>query len=105
MTAPFPTAQQLARAVVMAAQFSGEDPETILTTTVDVRARNYALAALVEAFPEALITQLANALNFAAPDRAAAILAHTRKTGWWREGHVDEIVGALVASEYGERAL
>ena len=103
--ADFPTAEQIARAIVMAAQMTEEDPEAIMSGFAFSRARNIALVALKEAFPTARAAALATCLKFAVPRQGSSIMLNTRKNHWWREDWIDEIVGALVAPEYGERAL
>lgn len=105
MIAALPTAQDVARAVAVAARFTGEDPEAILASPAFAQARNYALVALADVFPSAAVYDLAKALKFAEPERAGYVIAGTRRTNWWREGLVDEIVGAIVAPSYRERAL
>lgn len=103
----FPTADQIATAIVEACRLTGEDPIALVggERGHKARARYVALAALMEAFPEAPKTGLARTLAFPTPKAAAGNLSHqARKCLWWREEFVDEVVGALVAEQYGEQA-
>lgn len=103
----FPTADQIAIAIVMACRLSGTNP--ILTalgqvTQRESRGRHIAFAALIEAFPDARRMGIARCCGYRAIGSAAANLPTYRKTSWWVEDWVDEVVGAVVAEHYGEQA-
>lgn len=107
-TAPdFPTADEVAKAIVLAARLHGEDPEAIFETGTTSRARHVAMEALRIAYPKAKRAPLALCLGYRTTAEGKAPLAMinmARKTKWWREEYVDEIVGTLVASRYGEQS-
>ncbi|SFV31230.1 hypothetical protein SAMN05216456_1275 [Devosia crocina] len=105
MTAILPTAEQIARAVVLASRAVGEDPESIFRNKGTSRARLIALASLREIFPKARYDQLGRMLNFASPKRAVNDLAEAQHGAAWRDDWIDEVVGGLVSQQYGERAL
>lgn len=99
----FPTADEIALAVVTACRLTGDMPiATCLRQTS--RARPIALAALIEVFPEAKRQSLARLVGYETPQTGTTSLMMARKCKWWREEHVDEVVGVLVAGQYGERA-
>lgn len=102
----FPTADQIATAIVMACRFTECNPIlTALGTEAGekARGRHLAMAALVEAFPEARHTGLARCCGYLkSPSSARSNLKIIRRGAWWSDEWVDEIVGALVADQYGE---
>lgn len=102
---PFPTANDIAQAVVIAARLFDENPIAVVGEAARSRARILALEALAEAFPGARKTRLAELVGFAKPAAHGVVLRHARSATWWNEAHVDEIVGELVKDEYGEWAL
>lgn len=100
----FPTADEIALAVVTACKLTGDKPiATCLGQTS--RARHIALAALMEVFPEANRPKLSRLVGYESPHNGTAHLNMSRKCKWWREVWVDEVVGALVVDQYGEAAL
>ena len=100
----FPTADQIAIALVAAARALNEDPIAVARGVAGVRSRHVALGALVAAFPDARRVGLARCLGYPTPPSAQAAVIHAKKARWWNELLVDEIVGALVAEQYGDRA-
>lgn len=103
----FPTADQIALAIVMACQLTGTN--AVLTALGQVsqresRGRHIAFAALIEAYPEARRMGIARCCGYRNFASAASNLPTYQKTEWWREDLVDEVVGALVADKYGEQA-
>ncbi len=104
----FPTADQIALAIVMACQLVGTNP--VLTalgqvTQRESRGRHLAFAALIDAFPDARRIGVARCCGYrSGMGSAASNLPTYRKAAWWREEWVDEIVGAIVADQYGEQA-
>lgn len=55
------------------------------------------------AFPEAGRGSLARCCGYASPRAGQSHVIQARRTRWWRESHVDEVLGALVAERYGEQ--
>jgi hypothetical protein len=68
------------------------------------RARHIAFAALADLHPDLSLCTIAESLGYHTPDTARIRLAQVRKAGWWKEIYVDEVVGVIVAPQYGERA-
>lgn len=106
----FPTADQIAIALVTACIAVGYgDPELIASKRQmgdRARARHVAFAALIDVFPDARKAGLARCCGYGTPDAAFGNLKNQfrGKSRWWNEDWVDEVVGALVADQYGERA-
>jgi hypothetical protein len=103
----FPTADQVALAIVVACRLAGTNP--ILTAMGQVahresRGRHIAFAALIEVFPDARRMSIARCVGYRAIGSAMANLPTYRKTEWWNELWVDEVIGALVADQYGAQA-
>lgn len=99
----FPTADQVAIAIVTACQFTGDKPfATCMRQTS--RARHVAFAALKDVFPEARTGGLARCCGYANPHTASVHLKQAQKAAWWNETWVDEVVGALVGGDYGDQA-
>jgi hypothetical protein len=104
----FPTADQIALAIVTACHLSGTNP--VLTALGQVsqqqsRGRHVAFAALIEAFPDARRIGIARCCGYrSGMGSAASNLPTFRKTTWWREDWVEEVIGLLVAEQYGEQA-
>jgi hypothetical protein len=99
----FPTADQIATAIVTACRLTGEDPIAIIEGERGhrARARHIAFDALIEAFPQAKKVGLARCLGYSTPAKAPSNLVYVfRKLQWWRETWVDEVIGALVADQY-----
>ncbi|MES0071879.1 hypothetical protein [Mesorhizobium sp. M0058] len=100
----FPTADQIALAIVTACRFCETNP--VLTALGQVsqretRGRHIAFAALIEAFPEARKMGVARCCGYGKGVASAlGNLGTYRKTSWWREDWIDEIVGVLVADQY-----
>lgn len=100
----FPDADQIAMAIVMANRLTGENAPVATCMRQTSRARHVAYAALCEAFPEARKLSLARLTGHATPAAAKPSLNSAMKAAWWRDDWVEEVVGALVADQYGERA-
>jgi hypothetical protein len=100
----FPTADQIALAIVTAARLTGEDPEAVLRGEYGVRARVYAMSGLLLAFPKARRVGLGECLGYPTPRAAQASVISSSNTKGWREEWADEVLGALVAPLYGEGA-
>lgn len=100
----FASADQVARAIVTSADLFGEDAEALAAGRGGSRARIVAFAGLIEAFPDINKRAAARGCGFAHPAAAPAKLIDVRQARWWDEARVDEVVGALVAEHYGDRA-
>jgi len=100
----FPTAPQIALAIVTACRLTGDEPEALLRGDYGCTARNYAMDALLTAFPAARRVGLATALGYPTPRAGQAAVLTARKAKGWREEWADEVLGALVADLYGEQA-
>lgn len=99
----FPTADQIAKAIVEACRLTGDKPVATCMRQTS-RARHVAFAALIEIFPEARRESLARLVGYPTPRAGTAALGMARKTGWWNDDLVDEVVGSLVGDQYGEQA-
>ncbi|MDR3495318.1 MAG: hypothetical protein P4L82_12025 [Ancalomicrobiaceae bacterium] len=106
-----PTAEDYARAIVMACRFTGNGPMQMALGAGRSRARVVAFAALKTAFPQAVFEHIARRVGFAsAPSgKSAGMIAATALCGarlaqWWRDEWVGEIVGVLVGEDTGARA-
>lgn len=103
----FPTADQVALAIVTACRLVGTNPVLTAMGQVaqkDSRGRHLAFASLIEAFPEARRIGVARCCGYrSGMGSAASNLPTFRKSAWWREDWIDEIVGLLVADQYGEQ--
>ena len=100
----FPTADQIATALVTASRFFGEDPIATASGEMGMRSRHVAMDALVRAFPKARRAGLGRCLGYGTPRAAQAAVITARKGKWWSDDVVDEVVGALVGDQYGEQA-
>ena len=99
------TAADVARAIVMACRAMDEDPEAVVSDpTLMSRGRRVAYDALRSAFPDEPRTALARYLGFPEAYNVSSGVNMARRSSWWPELLVDEIVGCLVAGEYGDRA-
>lgn len=85
---------------VEAALIAASEVEPIL-----VRAKLLAVAALAELFPSTSMARFAVRLGLNNPSNAAKRVARSMAMSWWSDTHVDHVVGALVAPQYGDRAL
>lgn len=97
MIGAYPTADQVALAVVTAARLVDESP------LAPERARYIAFAGLIEAYPDTPKRHLARLafLGGGAWKAAPSNLQHViRPAKWWRDEFVDEVTGALVTDEY-----
>jgi len=68
------------------------------------RARHVAFEALSVLYPAYGNTRLGIRLGYSNPANAGAMVADAKYAFWWNDCHVDEVIGALVADQYGERA-
>jgi hypothetical protein len=104
---PFPTANEIAQAVIEASRHFGENPDEIANPASAMRSRWIAFDALREAYPDADRKRLAHCLCISTDAQIrsySAVLSNYRRAPWWSDRLVDEIVGALVAEHYGEQA-
>jgi hypothetical protein len=97
----YPTADQIARAIVTACGLTGDKPIATCMRQPS-RARNVALQALIELFPDANRRVLGRCLGYAKPATATTTLGMARKSTWWRDEWVDEVVGAVLGGEGDE---
>lgn len=104
MTIEHPTNEQITAAVVAAARLTGEDPVIVIEGGNAPRARAIAYAALLEVFPGCAKRTPAYNLGYFGAHEANDRLAKARKSGWWRDDWLDDVVGALVADRYGAQA-
>jgi len=56
------------------------------------------------AFPETPKMAMARCCGFVHPRAGQSYVVQARKARWWSEELVDEVLGAVVADRYGERA-
>ncbi|CAN7307818.1 hypothetical protein LJR231_001592 [Phyllobacterium sp. LjRoot231] len=101
--ATFPTADEIAKAIVAACKCTGENPLMAFAPET-LRARHYALDALTAVFPEARKIGLSKCLGYKTPKAGTTHVYISKRTPWWREEFTDEVVGVLVAEQYGEQA-
>lgn len=99
----FPTADEIAIAVVTACRLTKEGPMATCMRQPS-RARSIALQALMDVFPDAQRTSLARCVGHPKPPHATASVNMARKCSWWREDWLEEVVGAVVARQYGDQA-
>lgn len=99
----FPTADHVAIAIVTAARLVGENPLEVVGGGYS-HARHIAMEALVIAFPDARRAGLGRCCGYPVPRAAQAGVFHAKRTRWWSDDLVDEVVGAVVAERYGEQA-
>ncbi|ODN70195.1 hypothetical protein [Methylobrevis pamukkalensis] len=85
----FPSPHVLARVILAACRITGEAPEDVVRGAMGLRARHYALAGLIVAFPEAEKRSLARCLGYGSVNSAASNLGQCRRSLWWREENVD----------------
>lgn len=100
----FPTADQIALAVVTSARLVGESPLAVVRGGARSRARVLAMESLKLAFPEFSWMAVARCCGHAHPRAAQAAVLQAHDRAWWRDDLLDEVVGALVAELYGEQA-
>jgi len=98
----FPTADQIATAIVAACRLTGDLPFATCMRQPS-RARAVAMAALIEVFPDARRIGIARCCGLVTPANVSPILAAARAAKWWRDDWVEEVVGLLVADSYGEQ--
>lgn len=99
----FPTADQVAIAIVTACKLTGDMPISTCLRQQS-RARNIAMQALMNVFPDARRQGLARCCGYPTPATGTTTLNMARKASWWREVWVDEVIGALAADQYGDQA-
>lgn len=95
----FPTADQIAIAIVESCKLAGGNPILIAMGQGmgdTALGRHVALASLVEAFPDARKAGLARCCGYRTPAPAVGNLKSFRQQRWWNEDHVDEVVGAVI---------
>ncbi len=99
----FPSADQIALAIVEACRLTGDGPVATCLQQQS-RGRHIAFSALCEVFPEASKRRLARLTGYAKPETWSPIVQSAKRAGWWRDEWVDEVVGVLVADQYGDQA-
>jgi hypothetical protein len=97
------TADDIARAVVTACAITQEEP-TMWLPGSRLRARPIVHAALREAFPDVPKAAITRACGYKTPNAGKVSLITARNTKWWDDDIVTEVVGAVVAPQYGTRA-
>ncbi len=100
----FPTPDKITLAIATACSLTGEDPVACVQGERGIRARHVAYAALSEVYKKAGRSALAEKLGYAIPRNCMIQTIRARNQQWWNDVWVDEVVGALVADEYGEQA-
>lgn len=105
----YASADQIARAVIVAAHLTGADPLNVVANTdgrgsPNMRARKLAFAGLVAALPGARVSAIARGLGF--PYKGSVVVQKiTPRPLWLREDWLDEVVGAVLAPEIEPVAL
>lgn len=99
----FPSADHIAVAIVTAARAASENPLEVVGGGKS-HARHIAMEALMLAFPDARRAGLGRCCGYRVPHAAQAGVFHAKRTRWWSDDLVDEVLGAVVAERYGERA-
>ncbi|MEK1928512.1 MAG: hypothetical protein AAAC47_01770 [Pararhizobium sp.] len=99
----YPTADQVARAIVAACELTAENP-LMITEPSQLHARHYAFAALKKEFPNVQSVILARCVGYPQPRKGYAYSMSARHEHWWRDMITDDVLGALVADQYGDRA-
>lgn len=94
----FPTAHEIATAIIAAASLHQEDPIATLQGAHDRRGRYLAFAALIEAFPSVQRYKLAGFCGFGkSSTKASSNLTLARKWAWWRDSDLGTVKAALAA--------
>jgi hypothetical protein len=108
----WPTAREVAVAIVAAARLCGEDPVAIAEGAVQKRSRYkrgryLAFAALRDAFPSAPKAPLARCCGFgkSANNAAGNLKAARQNSEWWRDDHLAMVAAALAGAEDGSGAV
>lgn len=70
----------------------------------NLRARQIALEALRVIHPDIPNSEIAAQLRYPSADVAKSALNNAKRAKWWADVMVDEVIGTLVARQYGERA-
>lgn len=91
----FPTADQVATAIVAAARLTGEDPVGCIAGAPAMRCRAIAFEALRLVFPEARVPGLGRCVGWR-PTSTTTCIANAKIRSWWSDDAVDEVVGALI---------
>ncbi len=93
----YPSADEIAVAVVAASKLHGDDPiDMICNRWLRARARYVAMAALLEEFPDAPSGSIAKCIGFASFSSAKSnVERYARKTSWWRDGDVTAVRDAM----------
>jgi hypothetical protein len=95
----FPTADQIAQAVVAAARLQREDPIAAVRGAPGARCRAVAYEALRSAFADARRGGLARLVGFRDATSGAVAIASAKRCSWWSDDAVDEIVGMLLSDK------
>lgn len=91
----FPTADEVATAIVAAARLTGEDPVACIAGAPALRCRAFAFEALRSVFPEARVAGLGRCVGWQ-PSSTHGQIASAKTRSWWSDDAVDEVVGALI---------
>lgn len=98
----YPTADQVALAIVEAARLHGDDALSIARGGAGSRGRVVAYAALCAAVDGVNKRAVARCCGFTEPKAASSALLQAQAAKWWSEYAVDEIVGQLVGDAYDD---
>lgn len=90
----YPSADQVARAVVAACRLTGDGPMATCMRQPS-RARNIAMQVLMDRFPDAKRQTLARLVGYPKPVAGTSTLAMARKSAWWRDEWVDDVKAAI----------
>jgi hypothetical protein len=94
-----PTADEFSKAIVAACRLTGENPLEIYSART-LRARHYALDALLTVFPDVPQASLSRCVGYPKPKAGTANLYLSKRTSWWRDTFSDEVVCALVEKQF-----
>lgn len=100
----FASADQIARAIVAAAQLTGANPRAVpipsrrFSHDAIPRARCLAYVALREALPDTSASACARGVGMAGANPRAKI-TKAKRAHWWRDDMVEEIVGAILIED------
>jgi hypothetical protein len=91
----FPTADHIALSIVTACRLTGDGPMATCMRQPS-RARSIAMHALMEVFPDARRESIARCCGLPKTNTIHATVGMARKSAWWREDWVDEVIGSLI---------
>ena len=94
----YPSADQVARAVVTAARLCDEDPIACVGGAHGLRSRYYVMRALHAVFPDVLQKKIASYVGVA-PSQVAEAVRRARKSElnlkWWNRRHLQQVIDAV----------